>query len=133
MIQKTTLQILLRARELVARGWCQNQHVVYSMGAVIQRDLTRALHDAAAGMGMEAMGTPAHRRAYQMVRAATGAEGIRAYNDDPHMTQGAVLFMLDCCIYVEQRHEFPHRPDPAGLEALLASEPQPLIIEHQVA
>lgn len=102
----TTLRILTKARQLLTTpgAWCQGRTHVIKDGTVVARDLVTALLDAAQGMGMQVPASDANKVAYQMVWDATGSEGIIKFNDHKHTTQPLVLFCLDACIYVAQRH-----------------------------
>jgi hypothetical protein len=99
----TTLEILIEARRLLAKGWCQNTCIVVMGGEVVARDIVTALNDAAGGRGMAIQGSPEQRRAYQIVydMVATEKGGIMVFNDDIHTTLVMVLWVLTSCIYVE--------------------------------
>jgi hypothetical protein len=97
----TTLEILIEARRLLAKGWCQDTCQVIVGGEVTARDMVTALNDAAGGRGMLSVGSPEQKRAYELVWLATWERGIIAFNDHPHTTQGMVLFVFDSCIASE--------------------------------
>jgi hypothetical protein len=94
----TTLEILKKARALLAEGWCQGQSIAVKEGDVYKRDMVTALNDASAGAGMMAVGGPASRAAFALMWEATGGHGIIQFNDDPHTDHALVLWSFDCAI-----------------------------------
>jgi hypothetical protein len=95
----TALEILKKARALVAEGWCQGQGIAVCDGAVYKRDIVNALNDAAGGVGgMASIGGPEEREAFRLMWDVTGGAGIIRFNDDPHTTLSHVLWAFDVCI-----------------------------------
>ena len=94
----TTLEILQKARALLAEGWCQGQSIAVRDGDVYKRDIVTALNDASAGAGMMAVGGPASKVAFALMWEATGGHGIIQFNDDPHTDHALVLWTIDCAI-----------------------------------
>lgn len=102
----TTLEILKKARELLAEGWCQGQGIAIREGIVYKRDICNALNDAAGGGGgLSALGGVEEREAFTIVWDATGGEGIINFNDTPGRTLDEVLYVMDTCIYTLETHE----------------------------
>lgn len=92
--------LLVRARELIAQGWCQADLATNSRGTACDYRSPNAARFCVVGALLRASrpdGRILHQRAIDHLRAVLGISPIR-FNDLPTATQGDVLQLFDDAI-----------------------------------
>lgn len=97
---KTTRDMLIEARALVEKGWCQGYQAKDETGACVSHESAKARSFCAYGACWRAEGTVSGP-ASMALRRAFGSLGVGTWNDAPDRTQADVLALFDRAIAAE--------------------------------